>query len=284
MRAPRGRRGFTIVELIVAIVVSTIVLGAAYGLLLNNQRFYRSQTQIVDVQSNVRAVAQILPAELRELSPTGGDIMAMSDTSVTIRAMRALGIVCDVSDSANARLVLRNSQWYGYRAIDPERDGIFIFRDADTLAASDDGWVLAGVAQTSNEACEDDTPGTRVDLENVVGGAGVLSGVTLGSPVRTFETVRYHLYQDAGAWWLGVSTLAEGTWSGSSPVAGPLLEGSGLAFSFLDAAGAAATDSSRVRTIRVTVRGESSQPINMQGRPQGLYRDSLTVRAALRGN
>src|SRR5205807_10016442 len=85
------RRGFTLVELLVALVLLSVVTAALYRVLVNNQRLYQAQTQRIDLQQNIRAAANILPAEFRELDASDGDIQAMSATSINIRAMRWLG-------------------------------------------------------------------------------------------------------------------------------------------------------------------------------------------------
>jgi prepilin-type N-terminal cleavage/methylation domain-containing protein len=284
MNRLRDRRGFTMVEMIVAVVISVIVLGAAYTLLRNNQRFYRSQSQIVDVQQNLRAVAELLPAELRELSAEGGDILAMSDTALTIRAPRGLGVVCFQPDAVMGTIILRDAQWFGYRTIDATRDGIYIFTDNDTTLASDDRWTHADITATSAAVCADGTRGTLVTLANIDGGPGTLAGAYVGAPVRTHETVTYRLYSDGSDWWLGVTQLVSGAWTATSPVAGPLRANDGLQFSYLDANSAVTADSSQVTWIALTIRAESNQPIDVQGRPTGTYSDSLSVRVALRGN
>jgi len=40
-----GRRGYTLVELIIALVLLGIVSGAIYQVLVNNQRVYQAQTR-----------------------------------------------------------------------------------------------------------------------------------------------------------------------------------------------------------------------------------------------
>ena len=283
-RAGGERRGFTMIELIVAIVVSTIVLAASYMLLSNNQRFYRSQTQVVDVQQNIRAVAQILPSELREISGAGGDIQLMTDTALVIRAMRGFGVICDTSGLAGGRFTYRSSQWWAFRYIQPGRDNVLIFNDGVANMASDDQWVEGVVSSWASGTCPDATPGIVVQLSSAVGGFAGLATVTQGSPFRSAELVRYNLMPESGRYWLGVSSFASGAWTAPSAVAGPLRSRDGIAFSYFNAAGAVTTDSSQVAAIRVTVRGESSQAIQMQGRPTGTYADSLTVTVALRGN
>lgn len=285
---PASRAGFTLIELIIAVAMSSIVLGAVYRILVNNQRFYRAQSQIVEVQQNVRAVAEILPAELRELDAADGDIIAMSADSLRIKAMRSFATICATPDAATGRIVLRNSLTFQYRAFDPTRDSALVFSDGNVQSTTDDTWLHSPVAAVATGVtCADGTAGTRLTLTGMVGPGGIaqLANVTSGSPVRTFEVVNYRLYDDGtGTWWLGVRTYSSGAWSATSPVAGPLRPADGIAFTYYDANGAVTAVPANVAQIQLTVRGRSTQPIQVEGRPTGQYQDSLTAYVALRNN
>jgi prepilin-type N-terminal cleavage/methylation domain-containing protein len=50
----RPRSGFTLVEILVALVIMGVVAGAVFQLLINSQRLSRFQTEQVSLQSNVR--------------------------------------------------------------------------------------------------------------------------------------------------------------------------------------------------------------------------------------
>ena len=89
-----GRRGYSIIELLIALVLLGMVSAAIYKVLVNNQRLYLAQTQTIDLNQNMRAAATILPAEFRELDSPDGDIQVMTATSIRIRAMRQLAFVC----------------------------------------------------------------------------------------------------------------------------------------------------------------------------------------------
>ena len=69
------RRGFSLIELVLALVILGIVAGAIYKVLLTNQQTYTAQTQGIDLQQNLRAGAALLPAEFRELN-AGGELVA----------------------------------------------------------------------------------------------------------------------------------------------------------------------------------------------------------------
>src|SRR3989441_55424 len=134
----RGRRGFTMIELLVAIVLLGIVSAALYRVLVNNQRLYMAQTQRIDLSQNIRAAGTILPAEFRELDASEGDITAMSATSVSIRAMRWLGFACNVPGLGGAlnavSVVVRGGGpgqplFFCARGIDNNKDSVLMCYD-----------------------------------------------------------------------------------------------------------------------------------------------------------
>lgn len=280
----RSRSGFTLVELIIALVMAGIVMGAVYQLLAKNQRFYRAQSQITQVQQNIRAVTQVLPGDLRELAASGGDIIAMGDSSITIRAMRGFSIICATPNPGNGQILVKNSMTFGYRAPDPTRDSLLVFRDGDSSIASDDRWIVGGLSGgATGVTCTDGTAATRLTMTGP--DIALLDSVRVGAPLRGFETVRYEYYDDGtGTWWLGVQSMVGGSWTALSPVAGPLLAGGGLRLSYFNSAGAATAVPAQVAAIEIAVAAQSNQEIMAEGRPRGFYRDSLRVRVALRNN
>ena len=282
------RRGFSLIELMISLAIAGIVLGAAYKLLLANQRFYRSQSVISDVQTNVREAALILSSELREISPVGGDIQLMTDTAITINAMRALGFVCSVPDMILGRIVIKDATIFKYRDIDATRDSVFIFREGNTARSSDDRWLRGKVSSKTAQNCTDGSAGTRVGMSGLVGGAFTqMDSVSIGAPVRTFETINYRIYDDGtGIYWLGMRQWVSGAWTTTAAVAGPLRSpaNGGIQFVYYDSTGAATATASLVRSIGVTVRGRSSTSIQTAGRQAGRYLDSLTIRVAVRNN
>lgn len=279
----RHAPGFTLIELMVSLVVAAVVLGAAYRLLTGNQRFYRAQSQITDVQSNLRAGALVLTGELRELSAAEGDIISMASNQIEMRAARGFGITCKAPNVGANQIVLKNAYLYGYRPIDASRSGVFIYRDGDSLKATDDRWLTATVTAVSSENCTDGSAGTRLTL-SVTGGGTTLDSVFIGAPVRIWERVKYELYSELGGSWLGVSTMEGGAYTAVSPVIGPLRNSDGLVLNYFDANLNTTGTTTAVASVRVTLRGQSLQAINVAGRQQGPYQDSVRVRVLLRNN
>jgi prepilin-type N-terminal cleavage/methylation domain-containing protein len=272
----RLARGYTLVELSVALVLGVVVLSAAGQVFLASQRFFRLQSSALEVHEGLRAALQVLSADLRELDPFGGDIVAIGPDSISIHATRGLEFVCAPPDPATGRIVVRSSLSSGYRAVDPARDRALVFRGGDGAAEDDDPWLDLGIASAGGAAqCADGAAATVLEL---VGAVAALDSVGIGAPVRWYERVVYRLYADeTGAWWLGVRGWSGGAWAAISPVAGPLRHPLGIQFTYYDTSGAATAEPSRVAKIALVIRGVGSALLQeMRGR-QTHWADSLAT-------
>ena len=281
-----GRRtGFTLVELMIALTLSAIVLGAMYRVLNGNQRFFRAQGEVTEVQQNLRAVALILPGELREIAASQGDILAMNETNIMIRAMRSFMVVCAQPNTLSGQVIVRNGLTFGYRAVDNTRDSLLVYRDGQTALSSDDRWLVMGISSSGSGTCTDGGAGTAYIVNGFGTSARIfLDSVWEGAPVRAFERARYSLYEDGGRGWLGVENYVGGAWTAVSPVAGPLQTTTGIGFAYYNTLGIVTADPTQVASIQITARGRSTNPINVPGRPTGYYQDSVVIRTALRNN
>jgi hypothetical protein len=279
-RARRGR-GLTLVELVIGLGLAAVVVDAAWRTLLVGHRFVREQAAVMEVRRGLLAATQVLSAELRELDPSGGDLIAMGPDSVSIRAPRALAFVCAAPVPGTGRLVVLDSLSYGYRAVDPARDRALVFREGRADTPDDDAWLDFGIGSVAAGGnCDGGAAGTGLEL---TGSVAALDSVTVGSPVRTYERATYRAYRDGdGIWWLGVRSFTHGAWAAISPVAGPLRSASGLSFSYFDLAGAPTGDPAAVSRIAFAVRGMSSALLQEARGRQRRFEDSLTASVALR--
>ena len=110
------RRGFTLTELMVSLVMFGIVSGIILNMVRAQQRFYRGATEVIDVRSQLRQAAAIMPLELRSVSTVstvkpagspyqasvlGSDITFMDDKEMRFRSTYGSGVACQVVNATN---------------------------------------------------------------------------------------------------------------------------------------------------------------------------------------
>lgn len=257
------RRGFTLVELLVVAVLGLLVLMAALQILITNQRTYTAQAATIQGQQSTRMALDVLFNELREASPTGGDILAMSSDSVRVRLPRKFSVVCDLDLSVPQVTVMNIPTYFA------DNDSVFVFADNDEDTPNDDFWIPAEVEDADTlQTCFGVAPATILDFSSQ-SAAFTADSVRIGAPVRSFQTFTFGLTNALGEPYLGRRTGA-GT---MTPVAGPLKASTGLEFIYLDALGAVTAVPADVRQILVTIR-TASPVVNSVGQTVS---DSITA-------
>lgn len=266
----RNHRGFTLIELMVGLVIMLIVTGAIYTLLNTTQRVSRAQAERTDLQSNVRAAAIVIPNELREINTVEGavipgpqvDILAKSATSITYRAMRGMGYVCQTPASDEIRV--RASTWTGLRNPVALRDSAYVFREGDDPdQGADDTWQPVRISAVDLGSTCGAIPAYRFTINPTVA-ALTVPLIPVGTPVRLYEVMELSLYASGGQSWLGARSVSASELS-PQPVLGPLVDGSGLAFEYLDKNGNTTATSSDIKSVRLTIRGISDNAITTRG-------------------
>lgn len=273
----RGRHGFSLVELLVVVVLMGIIGATLTRVLLNMQRSSRAQSERVTMQGNLRAGIAFVPTELRDLSAS--DIIDADPDHIEYRAMRATGAACNATAT---QVTLRNSLLFTYRAIEAGRDSLFIFVEDEPALASDDQWVAAGISAVGNANCPDGAAGTLITLlAPTAAYTNAVPLMVLDAPVRTYERMELGLYAADGRWWLGARSISAGE-AALQPVLGPLSADSGLRMVYRTGAGAVTGTIANMRTIDVTLFGETGMPISAAyGGPQ-IASDSIVARVRLR--
>jgi prepilin-type N-terminal cleavage/methylation domain-containing protein len=292
-----GRRGYSIIELLIALVLLGMVSAAIYKVLVNNQRLYLAQTQTIDLNQNMRAAATILPAEFRELDSPDGDIQVMSATSIRIRAMRQLAFVCLTPPLGGGigqlTLTVRKAPMYGTRQTFNANDSLLIYWEGNPLTRADDQWLTGQVKTVVPGAvCNQDTLGVANQgytltlqpqwINNPA--LNVANAITRGAPVRGFDNVTYSVYQSPADnnWYLGQTNNSQG--GGIQPIIGPLIGANGVTFSYYDSVGTVTADSSKVAQIQILLRARTASPVRDASGVQAFKVDSIVTRVALRNN
>lgn len=270
IRPTTRRSGFTLVELLVAILISTVLITAAYQALIAQNRSYRATDAMVQGQDALRIALGVLESEFQELASIGGsgsggigetDIFMMSSDSIRIRAPRKLGFVCSVSPSDLMMTVWSRGELFE----DDPADRLLIFVDGDITTYTDDKWQTAvvGNATSSNETCV--TSPTGVAHQKVILVSFGLGGVSTGAPVRGYEEVSYGLFSFDGEWGLGRRDSDGVTKLLVGGLAGP---GEGLRLEYYDPSGSVTTNRENVQTIEINLQtaphaGSGIQPMQV---------------------
>lgn len=93
-RAPRNQTGFTLLELMVAMVVTLVITGAMYGLVVSGQGAFRREPALTDRQQQIRiAMARIQDDVLRAGIGLGPLIQSFAENAngIGMLGVRALG-------------------------------------------------------------------------------------------------------------------------------------------------------------------------------------------------
>jgi prepilin-type N-terminal cleavage/methylation domain-containing protein len=89
------QRGFSLVELVVALVIAGIIGVALTRLVINQARFTSTQDGMMRARSTARAALNALSSELRMVTDSG--LLAASRESITVRVPYVFGITCGYS-------------------------------------------------------------------------------------------------------------------------------------------------------------------------------------------
>lgn len=241
------RRGFTLTELIVVTVLGALVVAASMQILITNQRTYTAQNAQIQGQQATRAALDILSAEIREISPSGGDLVAMGKTSMSLRTMRKLGVACGVFYGGTPVVrVAKIGDWF------EEKDSVFVFADNDDDTSDDDTWISGMVtAVDTTVACGSDR---AVDL-SFAGQSATFAAdsVRVGAVVRSFLHYTYALRLMGDDYYLTRQQRGQE----AVALVGPLKAANGLELVYLDQDGNKTATATDVRQIAVKIRTNS---------------------------
>lgn len=313
------RRGFTLVELMVGLILLLAVGAVTYQLLVNTQRVSRQQNQRIGMQDNGRSGSLIIASELRELGydditaaslaaitlklpntlavGTNSDLLAIGPDSITYRAPRGLGYTCNLTatGATTADVVVYNPdpalvdprRWQAYRSL-TTTDSLMLFIENNDKTATDDMWLTVGLtADQSSLNCPDGTAGIRfrIGIPVAVGitAANVIAQAPLGNPVRAFELMQMRSYTSNGKAWLGMRSRPLTAGTTIEPVLGPLSgTAQGLTFSYRDATDNPTTVANNVRSVQISLQPMSSEMVRTTGKYAHMDIDTMTTRVSLR--
>lgn len=259
-RSSSARRGFTLIEIMIAVTLLGIIGAVLTTVLVRQQRFHRAVAQVTDARARMRDIATILPTDLRSISTAGKDILGVSDTSIQFRAFVGSAIVCNyasatIIDLPPQELASGNvlASWIN----PPQPNDVAYLYDSGAEAGNvDDQWGVFTVADTASAADASWCPTSRGfatagDASKrryriTLATAPNQARVEIGAPIRFAREVRYSVYLASdNQWYVGfqactpnVTYNTPGTCGAREVLAGPVKPGtadtttSGLFFVF----------------------------------------------------
>ncbi len=265
------RNGFTLVEAVVAAVLTAFVGALLVSLLLRGQAVIAFERERMEVQRTLRSGALFASYEWSGLTPGGGDILVLGRSNMQYRGPRGLAFSCTARADA---ITVRHDLRYGVRAWVAGRDSFLVYAAGDSVAGTSPRWEPLPLTGVVAGVCPDGSSGLA--LQTIMDPARLpLHEVLPGTPVRLFEAMESRLYQSQGAWWLGLRSLTGG--GSIQPALGPLTA-NGFELRFRDLAGVPTTDPALVVAVTATFRASTAPPVVQPWgrRPPGST-DSLVV-------
>ena len=306
-RAPSRRAGFTLIELVIAMVLMSLVGGAIVKLLLQQQRFYNSTTDLIQTRQQIRQAAAMLPSDLRGISSVGGDISSMSDSALEFRSAFGGSVVCVNAGgtlSTVPRVLASGATMTNWITTPVVGDSLAVYNNGATLAMAGQGWlfyrITAVTPVTTNAAngCPNATGLTRAG-DITAANPSLQLGLTpaapntiaVGAAIRFLRHVRYRIYRETdNQWYLGFYNCLFGqvpVCKTTQPIAGPFQPyatngTSGVQFAYYDVNGVVTANPLQVARISLVVRGQSAGLVNLAGAGGTVFHDSLRIEVGLR--
>lgn len=300
VRVTGDRPGFTIIELIVATAIATLLGGTIVMSLTRQQRFYSTAGEMLAVRSELRDAANVLVADIRGAAVATHGLPLMTDSAIEMVTTIGSSVLCaDPSGSTislpPSSLANRNTPT-SFLATPDDDDIVALYRIP--LNASDAGsWETSRVTSFSTRSVASACPASS----GVSDSGGMTSrgfSVTLaeppsaavrkGAPARFLRRVRYSLYRSSDTkWYLGYrrcGMLPLSSCDAVQPVSGPYNSyssgaGAGLSFRYYNMAGAEVVSGTGVDVSRVDIvlRGATARGVMLTGDGQRVFRDSAAV-------
>ena len=315
---PRARRGFSLLEILVVIILLGLVMGVMLRLVVRQQRFYRGANAVMETRSQLRQAAALLPMQVRSTAPAVGtvagpattsDFLVLADSALELRATVGSSIVCTKVSTTQIELPpttlasgnVLSSWWTAPQA----NDALFVYDDAGDGAA-DDGWFMTRItavasgtgycapAQGFTTAADAAEPRLLLTVS-----PALPATVIQGAPIRFVRQARFSFYQSGDEqWYLGYREVPPGSSAALStiaiqPVSGPYRPFStdtsetGVLFRYFTANGAQITgttlaDRMAVARVQLTVRGATDQTMSSAGGANVTTYDLQDVAMAVR--
>ena len=257
--------GFTLIEALVALVISGILASALVSLLIGQSRFYERTDDQMYAEQSLRASIDLVATELRMGAP--GDLVSAEADSVTIRFDVIRGIVCDTTGAdavtAFAFEQITDANITGGAvgtAMSGPYEEPFTYADSwlPTEAATGSGPKASCVATGAPAGLSDDSYAELTGWTSAMG-----SRPEPGSVLRFYGSLKYRF---APSTFFATRTAL---WRGNQELIGPFENGAEFSYVLVDGSvedAVSSGDFDKVRAIRITAiaLGDGANRYNVQ--------------------
>lgn len=149
-----NNRGFTLVEILIALAISAVVLTAIYQTYHAQQKSYIVQEEVAKMQQNLRAAIIMMAGELRMAGydpsgSSGAGIVAMTNSSPTVPAADTIRFTRDLNGDGTINTTAGNNpegEDLTYRLV-TDTDGIRKLLRVDPARPTPAGQPIAALAE-----------------------------------------------------------------------------------------------------------------------------------------
>ena len=231
----RKNRGLTLIELLIALVLSSILTAVLYRAFISQQKTYTVQDQVADMQQNVRIAMGQMAREIR-MAGYGGNILSIfanvnGFTNIITPASNAITII--LGDEVG---VLKQNTPKGSNELKVSNARIFNNDKKKYLC-------LNGLNNYSVQSVTEDT---------IILSSPLAEGHPIHQPVYLVKAISYYLGPSGGK---TVLRRNENTGGGGQPLAEDI---ESLEFSYFDVNGDVTANPADIRMVKLTVTAKTN--------------------------
>jgi prepilin-type N-terminal cleavage/methylation domain-containing protein len=281
----RPRRGFTLVELMVALVIGALLITITMRMVMGQTRFASVQSSREEVQQNARGAVEVVASELRGAIPAG--LVLAAQDEVILMAPRHFGIACGTAGSDIVGIFPSLPLGVPMAPTQaPARWGLLIGTGAGWQGTTGNPTLNRITFSTVADFALGAAPPAPCETMNPEGGVRGLrftgvsgpAAVSRGDVLVVYELVRFDVETTGGVSWLRRSNgWTSGIWD-MQPLAGPV-DPDAVRFTYLSGTPPTAMSfpvtGSAVNMVRFNVRTLTGRPLD--GSIQQTQESSVTV-------
>jgi len=196
-----SRRGFTLIEILITLVVMSVIGAALVKLLANQTRYFDRQVGLRSARAVSRTAVNVITADLRMAQ--GASAISTDGKSITVRVPYRFGIVCSASTAAGSPLIVQMAPidsaanamatFAGWAYRSSTTPFSYVFPAGPTMASASAADQALCNTYFPGSGVRPVTLGTQTSTPvDITPGNATLGGVvSVGQAVMFYQTIKY---------------------------------------------------------------------------------------------